>query len=98
MGENEDIIVLYDEDGNEENYEHIDTIKFNGESYVVLTPANLSEEEEESEDLEVVFMKIVPDPENPGEEMLIVIDDDDELDAVFAEFSRIMDEYEDEDE
>ncbi len=29
---------------------------------MVLTPANLSEEEEESEDLEVVFMKIVPDP------------------------------------
>ena len=52
MSENEDIIVLYDEDGNEENYEHIDTIKFNGESYVVLTPANLSEEEEESEEEE----------------------------------------------
>lgn len=96
MSENEDIIVLYDEDGNEENYEHIDTIEFNGESYVVLTP--VSEDEEESDDLEVVFMKIVPDTENPGDQMLVVIDDDDELDAVFAEFSRIMDEYEDADE
>lgn len=93
MSENEDIIVLYDEDGNEENYEHIDTIEFNGESYVVLTPA-LEADEEESDDLEVVFMKIVPDPENIGDQMLVVIDDDDELDAVFAEFSRIMDEYE----
>ncbi|MDY6315117.1 MAG: DUF1292 domain-containing protein [Clostridia bacterium] len=97
MSENEDIIVLYDEDGNEENYEHIDTIEFNGESYVVLTPAP-EEAEEESDDLEVVFMKIVPDPENAGDQMLVVIDDDDELDAVFAEFSRIMDEYEDADE
>ena len=43
-------------------------------------------------------MKIVPDPENAGDQMLVVIDDDDELDAVFAEFSRIMDEYEDADE
>ncbi len=92
---NEDIIVLYDEEGNEENYEHIDTIEYEGESYVVLTPAGA---EEESEDLEVVFMKIVPDPENKGDQMLVVIDDDDELDAVFAEFSRIMDEYEDIDE
>ena len=45
MSENEDIIVLYDEDGNEENYEHIDTIEFNGESYVVLTPAPEEDEE-----------------------------------------------------
>ena len=97
MNGNEDIIVLYDENGNEENYEHIDTIEFNGEQYVVLTPA-LMDEDEENDDLEVVFMKIVPDPETPGDKMLVVIDDDDELDAVFAEFSRIMDEYEDIDE
>ena len=97
MSENEDIIVLYDEEGNEENYEHIDTIEWNGESYVVLTPVT-DEEPEDDENLEVVFMKIVPDPENPDEQMLIVIDDDDELDAVFAEFSRIMDEYDDIDE
>ena len=97
MSESEDIIVLYDEEGNEENYEHIDTIEFNGESYVVLTPV-LEETEEESDDLEVVFMKIVPDPENVGDQMLVVIDDDDELDAVFVEFSRIMDEYEEDDE
>lgn len=95
MSGNEDIIVLFDEEGNEENYEHIDTIEFNGEQYVVLTPAGA---DEESDDLEVVFMKIVPDSENPGDQMLIVIEDDDELDAVFAEFSRIMDEYEDIDE
>ena len=95
MSGNEDIIVLYDEEGNEENYEHIDTIEFEGEQYVVLTPAGA---DEESEDLEVVFMKIVPDNENPGDQMLVVIEDDDELDAVFAEFSRIMDEYEDIDE
>lgn len=97
MNGNEDIIVLYDEEGNEENYEHIDTIEFQGEQYVVLTPA-LMDEEDEGDDLEVVFMKIVPDPENPGDQMLVVIEDDNELDAVFAEFSRIMDEYEDIDE
>ena len=53
---NEDIIVLYDENGNEENYEHIDTIEFEGEQYVVLTPALMDGEEEGDDLVKVVYI------------------------------------------
>ena len=90
----EELIVLYDEEGTEQSFDYWDTIEMNGESYLALTPVYEDEEEEDSEDTEVVFMKLTRDEENPNEDLLLIVDDDDELDEVFAEFTRRLEEEE----
>ena len=65
-----------DEDGNEVEFEHIDTVEYQGTTYLAFIPAELSVEE----DAEVVIMQIV---EEDGEEMLEAVEDDEIADAVF---------------
>lgn len=90
----DDVVVLIDENGEEAEFEHIDTIEMNGNEYVVLIPL-LKEEIEDEE--EVVILKV--EHGEDGEDSFVSIDDDDELDAVFEEFkSRMEDEYEFEDD
>lgn len=89
----EELIVLYDEEGNEQSFAYLDTIEMNGFTYLALTPV-YEDEEEESEDTEVVFMKLIHDEENPNEDLLLIVEDDDELDTVFAEFTRRVEEEE----
>ncbi len=88
----EELIVLYDEEGTEQSFAYLDTIEMNGFTYLALTP--VYEEEEESEDTEVVFMKLTQDEENPNEDLLLIVEDDEELDTVFAEFTRRIEEEE----
>ena len=59
-----DFVTLIDEDGNEVEFEHIDTVEYEGVTYLAFIPAELSVEE----DAEVVIMQVVTD-EN-GEELL----------------------------
>ena len=70
-----DFVTLIDEDGNEVEFEHIDTVEYNGVTYLAFIPAEISIEE----DAEVVIMQIV---EN-GEELLEAVEDDEIADAVF---------------
>ena len=72
-----DFLTLIDEDGNEVEFEHIDTVEYEGVTYLAFIPAELSVEE----DAEVVIMQVVTD-EN-GEELLEGVEDDDIADAVF---------------
>ena len=93
MEERDDIVILVDENGQEEEFEHIDTIDMNGNEYVVLTPFKELEEEAEEdmeEDEEVVILKI--EHSKTGEDSFVTIDDEGELDAVFEEFQRRMEE------
>ena len=64
LPENPYLIDLYDEDGNEKTFEHLDTVKYKDEEYVICIPYD----EEEEEVTEVVIFKIATD-EN-GEELL----------------------------
>ena len=84
-----DFVTLIDEDGNEVEFEHIDTVEYEGVTYLAFIPAELSVEE----DAEVVIMQVVTD-EN-GEELLEVVEDDDIADAVF---NIVMERAEAEDE
>ena len=84
-----DFVTLIDEDGNEVEFEHIDTVEYEGVTYLVFIPAELSVEE----DAEVVIMQVVTD-EN-GEELLEGVEDDDIADAVF---NIVMERAEAEDE
>ena len=71
-----DFVTLIDEDGNEVEFEHIDTVEYEGTTYLAFIPAELSLEE----DAEVVIMQIV---EEDGEELLEAVEDDEIADAVF---------------
>ncbi len=69
-------IVLTDQDGNEKEFEHIDTVDMDGETYMAFIPADLKVDEE----AEVVILKIA---EEDGDEILISVDDDEEADRAF---------------
>lgn len=93
--ERDDIVVLVDEDGEEVEFEHIDTIEMNYNEYVVLAPLDRIDPDQEDE--EVVILKV--EHSEDGDDSFITIDDDDELDEVFDEFqSRMEEEYGLEDE
>ena len=85
-------VVLTDEDGNEVEFEHIDTVEVDGETYMAFIPAELAVDEE----AEVVILKVV---EEDGEEVLVSVEDDDEADRVFdIGMERVEDMYEDDGE
>ena len=83
----DNIITLNDEDGNEVHFEFLDLIEYNDEEYVILLPV-----EETDEAGEVVILK-VEQTENEEEESYVGVEDDEELNAVFAIFK---DKYKDE--
>ena len=85
-----DYVVLTDEDGNEVEFQHIDTVEVDGETYMAFIPAELAVDEE----AEVVILKVI---EEDGEEILASVDDEDEADKVFdIVMERVEDMYEDE--
>jgi len=88
--ERDDIIVLIGEDGEEVEFEHLDTVELDGNEYVILLP--LDEEEENEEVDEVVILKV--DHNQDGEDAFVTVDDDEELNKVFEEFkTRMEQEY-----
>ena len=91
MDENEElnnIIILNDEDGQEVQFEFLDLIEYNSEEYVILLPV-----EETEEAGEVVILK-VEHTESEEEESYIGVEDEEELNAVFAIFKdKFKDEF-----
>lgn len=82
------IIVLNDEDGNEVEFEFLDLIEYNSEEYVILLPVDDSEDADE-----VVILK-VEQTENEDEESYVGVEDEEELNAVFAIFKdKFKDEF-----
>ena len=75
----DNIIVLNDEEGNEVQFEFLDLIDFEGEEYVVLLPA------EETEDAGEVVILQVEDTDS-DEESYISVEDEDVLNKVFEIF------------
>jgi uncharacterized protein YrzB (UPF0473 family) len=87
--ERDDIVVLIDENDEEVEFQHIDTIEMNGEEYVILTSL---EEPEEDEEEEVIILKVQQGED--GEDTLVSVDDEEELEEVFEEFKlRMGEEY-----
>ena len=84
----DNLIVLNDEDGKEVEFEFLDLIEYNSEEYVILLPV-----EETEEAGEVVILK-VEQTENEDEESYVGVEDEDELNAVFAIFKdKFKDEF-----
>lgn len=87
--ERDDVIVLKDENGQEIEFEYLDTIEKGGKEYIVLLPLEDVEEEEEGE---VVILQV---KEVDGEEEFLPVEDEAELNAVFEDFKeRMKDEFE----
>lgn len=86
-----DFITLLDEDGNEIEFEHIDTVEYNDGTYVALIPADSTPDNVLDEEGELVILKVVED-EN-GEEILATIEDDAEYDDVLDLFADRLEEY-----
>ncbi len=83
----DNIIVLNDEEGNEVQFEFLDLIDFEGEEYVVLLPA------EETEDAGEVVILQVEDTDS-DEESYISVEDEDVLNKVFEIFKdKFKDEF-----
>lgn len=86
-----DIISLTDEEGNEYEFEHIDTIELNGKMYLAFTEADAGNDDENVS--EIIILRL--DKDENGEEILASVDDEAELEAAYEAF---MDEALDEDE
>ena len=91
--ENEErqLIETVDEDGNVINFELFDIVEVDNQEYALLLPAD---EEEDSEDSEIVLMSLTKD----GEDYLFeTIEDDEEFNKV-EEYIKTLEDEEDEEE
>ena len=89
-----DFVFLTDDEGNEYEFEQLDTLEQNGETYMAFIPAEMSLEDE----AELVVLKLIN--EGTDDEMLASVDDEDELQSVFGIFlERLQNDefYEDDD-
>ena len=87
-----DFITISDDDGNEFELEHIDTIEMGDELYMVFLPTDLDDDDE---DYGVVILKVV---EEDGEEQFDTVDDPDEKEAVYKIYQERLFSEEEEDE
>ena len=87
-------ITVTDDEGNEFELEHLDTMELNGTTYMAFFPAVTEEEQEQDEDLGLIFMKVI---QENGEELLSTLDSDEEAEMVYNAFMEELFEDEDED-
>jgi uncharacterized protein YrzB (UPF0473 family) len=81
-----DFITLTDEDGNEVELEHLDTIEHDGGEYMLFGIADPDDDEE----MDVVIMQVV---EADGEELLEEVQDERLLEEIYNIFlERVEDE------
>lgn len=88
-----DFISITDEDGNEFELEHVDTIEYNGQIYMAFFPADTGEEKEDDEEDGLIILKVVV---VDGEEQLSTLDSEEELEEVYDKFMELL--FQDEDQ
>ena len=93
-------ISVTDEDGNEIELEHIDTIEYDGNTYMAFFPVVEAGEDgspldgEDEEEAGLIILKVI---DVDGEEELSTLDSDEELEAVYQQFiESLFDEEEEE--
>ena len=85
-----DFLSIVDDEGQEYELEVLSTLEYNGATYLAVVPSGNSQQELE---LEVAILKSV---EEDGEDILCIIEDEQELEAVY---DILMDSlYEEEEE
>ena len=87
LNEEDNIVILNDEDGNDVKFQFLDLIEYNDDNFVVLLPV----EEDDEDDNEVVILKEDKDAE---EESYVSVDDEEVLNKVFEMFKeKFKDEF-----
>lgn len=93
-----DLYTLEDEEGNEQVFELLDVMEYEGEKYFALTPYFEDPEQLLEYDGEVVILKSEYDGDD---ELMVTIDSDEEYErvgAVFLERLRELYDFEDDEE
>ncbi len=89
MDDNDDLLVLTDDEGNDVTLEFVDRIEYRGEEYAVMIPVD---EDNEEDAASVVIMRI--DEDADGDEAFSSINDDKIMNKVFEIFkTKFSDEY-----
>ncbi len=87
-----DFVTLTDDEGNEFELEHLGTLEHNGSTYMSFVPADMDEDDE---DFGIILLRV---EEQDGEELLVDIDDEQELNEIYEIFlTELFDDEEDED-
>ena len=86
-------ITLIDDDGQEIELEYIDALEYKGQVYMAFLPVIAEDEEINEEEFGTLILK--SEMVN-GEEMLVPIEDEDELNAVYELFEKDLFEEEEE--
>lgn len=84
--DNNDNIFLYDDEDNELEFEQVALIPMDEKVYVILAPAHEMEGIGPDEGLVFVIEEL------DGEDVLTVVVEDEIIDAVFAEYEKLLEE------
>ena len=91
LEEQDNIIILNNENGEEVKFEFLDLVELDDEEYVVLLPMTEEETEEEGE---VVILKLEDSDDESEEESYVSVDDEETLMKVFNIFKeKFQDEF-----
>ena len=75
-----DFLTITDDEGNDYELEHIDTIEVNNQIYMAFLPADMNEDDE---DFGLVILKVL---EDDNDDLLVNVNDEDELNDIFERF------------
>ena len=78
-------VTLTDDEGNDVELEYVDALEYNGTTYMAFFPV-VEEDSEEEEDEEEYGLVILKSQMENGEEFLVTIDDEEEIDKVYDLF------------
>lgn len=90
MSDEMDIILLYDEDGNETEFEVVATLELDENEYAILLPRD-DERDPDAEEVEEAYILRIEQDEN-GEDVLVGIEDEEELNAVIDAYEELIKE------
>ena len=88
-----DFITIEDEDGNTSELEILDSLEFNGKTYVAFLPADM---EETDPDYGMIILHALTDEH--GEDVFEDVEDEEELQAVYEAFMNFLFADEEEEE
>ena len=78
-------VTLTDDEGNDVELEYVDALEFNGTTYMAFFPV-MEEDSEEEENEEEYGLVILKSQMEDGEEFLVPVDDEEEIDKVYDLF------------
>lgn len=90
MSDEMDIILLYDEDGVETEFQVVATLELDENEYAILLPRDDSRDPDAEEVEEAYILRIEKDEND--DDVLVGIDDEEELNAVIEAYEELIQE------